>query len=93
MPAGTLQYIAECQPVASGPAVAPCGTVGGTAYAPQMVQAYVIDPVSQGAIDGITEPFDYTYAAGVWAFFFVSIVSIYWVTRSANSVIEAVRRF
>ena len=94
MPAGTVEYVIVCTPTGtSGNSVAPCATVGGTRYAPQMRSAYVIDAASQPYIDGIAVPFDYAYAAAIWALFFGFTVALWWVSKSAGAIISAVRRW
>lgn len=94
MPAGTVEYVIVCVAAGTiGNSVAPCSTVDGIRYAPEMRASYVIDATSQPYIDGIAVPFDYTYAAAIWALFFGFTVALWWVSKSAGAIISAVRRW
>lgn len=42
---------------------------------------------------GLNAPFDYTFAAGVFALFFTSVVGLWWVAKSAGVVLEAIRKW
>lgn len=39
------------------------------------------------------QPFDYVAAGSIFAFFFSSVVGLWWVSKSAGTIIEAVRKW
>lgn len=94
MPLGSVEYVIKCIPAGTtGSSTVPCVTVGGVRHAPQMVQAYVIDPASQGYLDPLALPFDYVEAGAIWTFFFSFVVSLWLVAKNAGVVINAVRKY
>lgn len=48
--------------------------------------------VYQAAVISASGDFDYAHASAVFAFFFSFTVGLWWVARSAGSVLDAVRR-
>ena len=94
MPLGSVEYVVKCVPVGStGNSTAPCDTINGVRYAPQMMQAYVIDPASQGYLDALAVPFDYIEAGAIWSFFFTFVVGLWLVAKNVGLIIEAIRKF
>lgn len=94
MPAGSVQYIIRCDVVnTSGRSTAPCVSVGSTGYAPNMVQAYVIDPAAASFIDALAAPYDYAGGAALFTFGFSMVVGLWFVSRNIGLILDAVRKF
>lgn len=85
MPVGASQTILICVPSAFGQAPCPAGMAVAT------LQAYVIDPSQAASIEAQNAPFDYGYAAGIWAFAFSFVVGLYLVSKSAGAILSAIR--
>lgn len=85
MPVGELKTILVCQP--SGTPAAPCPA----GEAPASLQAYVIDPASQGFFDTLNTPYDYERGAALWAWGFVFIMTLALVSRAIGYVIETLK--
>lgn len=85
MTIGQTQTILICAP--SPVAQAPCPSGMGIIA----MQAYVLD-VSQGpSIEAQNAEFDYSYAAGIWTMAFTFVVALYLVSKSAGTVVAAIR--
>lgn len=92
VPAGSVQYIVECQVTGTtGNSTAPCTTIGSNRYAPNIVQAYVIDPASASYIDQLTTPFDYALGSAFWAFGFTGVMILYFSSHVIGLVLKKVR--
>lgn len=85
MAVGQTQTILICAPSASAQAPCPSG-MGVTT-----MQAYVLDATQGPSIEAQNAEFDYGYAAGVWSMAFTFVVALYLVSKSAGTVIQAVR--
>lgn len=85
MPSGSIQTILVCAP--SDVTQSPCPTGQGVTSA----QVYVIDPAQAASIDAQNADFDYAYAAGVWSMAFTFVVALYLVSKSAGTIINAIR--
>lgn len=94
MPVGTLQNIVVCVPENSATASQQvvCPRIGGQYYVPTQLQAYVLDPAQQAAIDAASSEFDYAYASGVWALAFSMVVGLYFASHGIGLVLGMVRR-
>lgn len=92
MALGSVQYVIECVPSGTGSSTTPCINDGATGYMPSMVQAYVLDPSSQAALESSLGPFDYTYAAGLWTLSFSMVVGLFVISRYAGVVLNLIRR-
>lgn len=91
-PAGSVEYLIECKIIGTnGNSTAPCVTVGANRYAPVMVQAYVIDPLSASYIDQLSTPFDYALGSAFWAFGFSGVMILYFSSHVIGLVLKKVR--
>lgn len=86
MPAGTLQTILICQDSATSAAPCPAG------QAPVTMQAYVIDPASQGFFDSAVVPFDPMQAASFFMVAFCTTIFIAWTAWQGGEILDMVRR-
>lgn len=92
---GSLQFIVVCVPVpeATSPQQqAVCPVSNGQNFAPKNMQAYVIEPSQQGAIEASMGPFDYSQGATVWAAAFSMVVGLYFVSAAIGAVLSMIRR-
>jgi hypothetical protein len=85
MAIGTTQTILVCASSAFAQAPCPAGMAVTT------IQAYVIDPSQAANIEAQNAPFDYAYASGVWAMAFTFVVGLYLVSKSAGTIVSAIR--
>ena len=89
---GSLQYVVECLPeVGNGASTAPCVTIGRVRYAPNMVQAYVLDPSAAAYIDPLASPFDPALAAGFLSLGIVTVLGIHLFSYAVGQVVDMVR--
>ena len=86
MATGSIQTVVVCSPSSSAQAPCPSGMAIAT------MQAYVIDPSQASNIDALNAPFDYGYAASIWALGFTSVVGLYLVAKSAGTILSVIRR-
>lgn len=86
MASGAVQTVVVCVPSAFSQSPCPSGQAIAT------VQAYLLDPSQQAAIEAATAPFDYGYAAGVWSLGFTTVVGLYLVARSAGTILDFIKR-
>lgn len=94
MPAGSVQYVIECQVRTTGVgSVAPCTTVGTTRYQPVMVQRYVLDPANASLWDAVAIPVNYADLGALWAFGFSMTVGLWFLAKNIGVVVNAIRRF
>ncbi len=85
MATGSVQTVVVCVPSTVAQAPCPAGMAIST------IQGYVIDPSQAASIDAQNAPFDYSVAAGVWGFVFTFVVGIYLVSKSAGTILNAIR--
>jgi hypothetical protein len=55
------------------------------------VEAYVLDASQGSSIEARNAEFDYGYAAGVWSMAFTFVVALYLISKSAGTVVQAIR--
>lgn len=97
MAAGTLQSVTICSAsagtVSVGGRPVTCGTdAGGNILYLSTIQAYVLSPNSAGYIDSVTQPFDYTAAAGFWGLAFTTIITLWLVSHGSGAIVNFLRR-
>jgi hypothetical protein len=94
MSAGSVQAIVVCVPAngANGVQQSVCPKVGTQFYQPTTVQAYLLDPAQQTNIEAAVGPFDYTYAGGLWALAFSTVVGLYFASHGIGLVLGMIRR-
>lgn len=85
MTTGTIQTILVCVPSAFAQAPCPAGQAVTT------MQAYVLDASQQANYEASVAPFDYMYAASLWALAFTFVVGLYLVTKSAGTILNFIR--
>lgn len=85
MATGSNQTIVVCMPSAFAQAPCPAGMAVAT------VQGYVIDPSQAASIEAQNAPFDYALAAGFWSLGFTFVVGLYLVSKSAGTILNAIR--
>lgn len=90
MAIGAVQSVVVCAPLAAGPSVAPCSDIGGVSYGPQVQQAYLVTPDGGAALEAAAEPLDVSVASGFWAFGFVGVVGLWFLGKSARTVLKSV---
>jgi hypothetical protein len=92
---GSVHSVLVCQQVVTATAQdeAVCGAaVAGQAFAPRLVTSYLLDPAQIAVLEAAVGPFDYAYAAGLWAFGFSTIVGLYAMTYGIGHVLGMIRR-
>jgi hypothetical protein len=91
---GSVQSILVCQPVATATAQdqSLCPANGAQLFAPRVVSAYVLDPAQASSFEAAVGPFDYAYAAGIWAFAFSTVVVLFVMSNSIGHVLGMIRR-
>lgn len=87
MAAGTEQIVIVCAP--SQVSQSPCAN----GSAPATVAAYLIDPSQAASINAQHEPFDYAVAGAIWGMAFTFVVGLYLVSKSAGTILSAIRNF
>lgn len=87
-----MQYVVECQPDLAGAAsTAPCVDIGGVHYAPNVIQAYVLDPSAAVYIDPLASPFDPALAAGFLSLGIVTVLAIHLFAYAVGQVVDMVK--
>lgn len=81
----TEQILVVCAPAPM--AGSPCSA----GMAPTTMQGYVIDASQAAAMEAQNAPFDYAYAAGIWSMAFTFVVALYLVSKSAGTILNAIR--
>lgn len=56
------------------------------------VRGYVIEPAGAAAIEAQGEPFNYLVATQIWSLAFTFVVGLYLVSKSAGTILNAIRR-
>jgi hypothetical protein len=94
MALGSVQNVLICQPVPVATAADQtyCPIIGGQAFAPRSTVAYILDPASVSNLEAAIAPFDYSYAAGIWAFGFSTIVGLFVMSHGIGHVLGMIRR-
>ncbi|MFC0349376.1 hypothetical protein [Undibacterium danionis] len=94
MGVGSIQTVVVCVPATAATAAqqAACGKVGAQFYVPAKVQAYLLDPSQKNNLDAALEPFNYSYASGLWALAFGTVVGLYFVAHGIGLVLGFIRR-
>jgi len=92
MATGSVQMVLVCVPTGGGVSVAPCASVGPQAYAPAQMQAYVVDP--SVTLDSVvqTVPFNYTSAAGAFAFALTMVVTFWLAAKPVGAILGVLRK-
>lgn len=90
MPTGSVQTIVVCVQSSNNTvlAQAPCPS-GNTLTT---VNGYVLDVSQQASYEASIAPFDYAFAAGVWAFSFSFVLALFLVSKSFGTVLATIRR-
>lgn len=97
MPLGTVQTILVCgdeiinSPQAIYNAPSPKSIVCPNGYSVIFKDAYVIDQSQANRFDAAFEPFDYSYASGLWTLSFSMVVGLYVVSRKVGALLGFVR--
>jgi hypothetical protein len=82
---GSVQTIVVCIPSAQTQQPCPSGMAAST------VQGYVLDVSQQSLFEASLAPFDYVVAAAIWGFAFTFVVGLYLVSKSAGTILSAIR--
>ena len=85
MGVGVERILVVCLPAEVGQGPCPAGT------APAAVQGYVIAPAQAANIEAQNQPFDYGVASAIWGFAFTFVVGLYLVSKSAGTILNAIR--
>lgn len=85
MATGSIQTILICGAAASSQAPCPEGMGVMT------MQGYVVDASQAAGMEAQNVPFDYAYAAGIWSMAFTFVVALYLVSKSAGTILNAIR--
>ncbi len=96
MALGSLKQVLICLPnsqMGGKPDYGNCGSIGGVAHRYTVQQFYLVDPSNASLFDNAFAPIDYVLAGQIFAFFFSGAVLLYWVSRSAETVISVIRKF
>jgi hypothetical protein len=59
--------------------------------APATVQAYLLNPSSGPSIEAQNADFDYAAAATIWSMAFTFVVGLYLVSKSAGTILSAIK--
>lgn len=86
MATGAVQTIVVCVPSAFQQSPCPSGHAIGT------IQGYVLDPSQQAAYEASIAPFDYAFAASIWAFSFSFVLGLFLLSKSIGTVLDRIRR-
>jgi hypothetical protein len=90
---GVVKTIMVCAPLATGPSVAPCADDAGISYAPQQVQAYVLEQASSPTVEAMltssTQPFDPATAGAFFEFGFAGVVSMWFLGKVCRSILKS----
>ena len=86
MVAGSIQTIVVC--VSSDSTQLPCPS----GQALTTVKGYVVDPSQGASFEAQYDPFDYAIAASIWGLAFTFVVGLYLVSKSAGTVLSAIRK-
>lgn len=92
MSAGEIRQVLTCVPTQSAPD-GYCGQIAGVNHVLQVSEHVLIDPDLLPLFQELTEPFSPIFAAGVFGFFFSTILTLWVVSKSVGSIVEAVRKF
>lgn len=86
MTTGAVQTIVVCVPSSFAQAPCPAGQAVTT------IQAYVLDVSQQASYEASIAPFDYVFAAGIWAFAFSFVLGLFLVSKSMGTILAMIRR-
>ncbi|MFN7505489.1 MAG: hypothetical protein ACK5Q1_08005 [Limnobacter sp.] len=92
MSAGELKLVLTCVPTQSA-ADSTCGQINGVNHVLQVSQHVLIDSDLLPLFTELTEPFSPVFAAGVFGFFFSTVLTLWVVGKSVGAIIQAVRKF
>jgi len=82
---GSVQTLIVCVPSQFPQAPCPAGQAITT------VQGYVLDVSQAATYEAAMAPFDYVYAAGLWSLAFTFVLSLYFVSKSAGTILNFIR--
>lgn len=85
MGTGQIQTVLICVPAELSQAPCPAGMGVST------TMAYVINPDRAASIEAQYAEFDYGHAAAIWTMAFTFVVGLYLVSKSAGTVMNAIR--
>lgn len=86
MTTGAVQTILVCVPSSFAQAPCPAGQAVTT------IPAYVLDASQQASYEASMAPFDYVFAAGIWAFAFSFVLGLFLVSKSMGTILAMIRR-
>lgn len=92
MSAGEVRHVLTCVPTQSA-ADTTCGQINGVNHVLQVSEHVLIDSDLLPLFTELTEPFSPVFAAGVFGFFFSTILTLWIVSKSAGAIVDAVRKF
>lgn len=84
------EFFLVCRPSADGVPVDPCGTIGGSAYYPQVIESHVITAELVAQIEMAAQPFDYQEAAAFFMAPIFGLIGLYLAAFAVGSIVKTV---
>ena len=82
-----------CQPDQGLPASeSPCYAINGVHSAPALVTSYLLTSDQGTSFEAMEVPFDYAQATGFWMLAFTSVLILWFVSKSAGTILSLIRR-